>query len=253
MTSEQELRSRICDLAARADRGILCATGFLSPEEICFLEGCLSANYPHIKHMTLGGYPEAERRLIVLLPDYTCVEDVAENEFMTAIFIKRSGYEKLDHRSYMGAILGCGLERSSVGDIVLTECGAVVFMLIHAADYFLSYEQPLQRVGRDKVTLSVADPELVSSLKREYDEAVFVVASARIDSLAGEITGLSREKAKDMIDRGEVYLNYSPVRERSQVFSEGDTVSVRGYGKYIIKELNETRKGRLRVFALKYK
>ena len=93
-------------------------------------------------------------------------------------------------------MLNCGIERQCIGDIVLTEGGAVVFALCRTADYLMSSEQPLTRVGRDKVVLSYAGYDLVCSLKREFDEMSFTVASERIDCVAAEITRLSRENVK---------------------------------------------------------
>ena len=256
MTDEKELRARLSDLVRRAERGEIAYTGFLSPEELCAAGRYLDYNAPHLKYITAGGFPEAERRVIVLFPDFaddSFVEDYDLSEIIKAIFIRSSGYEKLGHPAYMGSVLGCGIERSSVGDIMLTESGAAVFLLSAAADYLMSYERPLTRVGRDKVALSIADPALISSLKREYEEAAFNIPSERIDAIAAEIAGLSREKIKEVIERGDVRLNYEEATDGSARFSEGDVISVRGRGKYIIKELKQTRRGRLRVTALKYK
>ena len=246
------LYSRIDDLISKSESGRAGISDFLSPEEVYAAENYIRFNAPACRYGFYGGYPEAERKILVLFPDYADIEDFDEKTVITALLIKSSGYVDLTHSSYMGAVLNCGIERQRIGDIVLTEGGAVVFTLLHTAEYLMSSEQPLTRVGRDKVSLSYADMELVGSLKREYEELSFTVASERIDCVAAEITRLSRENVKDVIERGDIRLNYGEVRDRSARVKVGDVISARGHGKYIIKEMQETRKGRLRIFALKY-
>ena len=253
MNEESILYSRIDDLVSRAESGRTGISDFLDPEEVYAAEKYLKFNAPAARYGLYGGYPEAERKILVLFPDYACIDDFDEKTVMSALYIKSSGYVELTHSSYMGAVLNCGIERQCIGDIVLTEGGAVVFALPHTAGYLMSSEQPLTRVGRDKVSLSYADERLVGALKREYEELSFTVASERIDCVAAEITRLSRESVREVIERGDIRLNYGEVRDRSARVKVGDVVSARGHGKYIIKEMQETRKGRLRVFVLKYK
>jgi len=245
--------SRIDDLVKRAEKGSLSSTPFLSPEEASSALAYLKYHAPEARFGLYGGYPDAERRVLVLFPEYYDEESFETSEVFTALFIKTGGYVPLTHSSYMGAVLNCGIERSCVGDIMLTDGGAVVFVLNRTAQYLLSTDHPLYRVGRDKVVLSYAQDALVSSLKREYDEIIFTVSSCRIDCFTAEVSRLSREKAYEVLSRGDVSLNYSRVTDRAQRFDTEDVISVRGHGKYIVKEITETRKGRMRVLALKYK
>jgi len=245
--------SRIRDLAERALRGVLSHTSFLSPEECAYAQNCLRSDYTSLRYAFYGGYPEAERKILVLFPDYMDDTGFDTHGIIKALFIQPGGYSEPGHSSYMGALLNCGVDRSCMGDIMLCEGGAVVFLTCTAADFFMSDEHPLERVGREKVTVKEADPSIVASLKREFEEISFTVASCRIDCLASEIARVSREDVKELIDRGDVRVNYETVADRSDRFRENDTVSVRGKGKYIIKELSETRKGRVRVLAYKYK
>lgn len=253
MNDEKLFTSRLCDMVRSAENGCFAASAFLTPEECALARKYLQYNFPESRYSFYGGYPEAERCVLVLFPDWADTEHFDTSEYFEAIFIRPAGYEKLTHSACLGALMNCSIERSAIGDIVITDEGAFVFVQRSVAKLLLTETDTLVRVGREKVKILPASAEDVGNIKREYEEVTFVMSSCRVDCLVSEITGLSREKVKGVISSGEVLLCHKPVEDISERFQEGDVISVRGSGKYIIKELSETKKGRLRVSALKYK
>jgi RNA-binding protein YlmH len=108
-------------------------------------------------------------------------------------------------------------------------------------------------VGHDKVKLERYTLPGDFDAGRRYEHVSDTVASARLDSIVAALTGISREKAQSAVKSGIVCLNYIENTDCDSDVSDEDIISVRGFGKYKIEEVNtKTRKNRLRLSALKY-
>ena len=247
------LLARIDDLVGKASRSCYGVTPFLTPEEKRTVTDYLLQYPPDAEYAFYGGYPEAERKILVLFPDFADKDEFDPSQFFCPIRIKNAGYSKLTHSSCLGALMNCSLERSSIGDIcILSDSCAIVFVLNEVARLLVT-QNVLERVGRDKVSVDYCSFEEAKGIKREYEELSCTVASQRMDCLVSEITGLSREKTKRLFAEGMVSRNHVSAIEVSQRFEQGDTVSVRGEGKFTVGNIEVTRKGRLRVQLFKYK
>lgn len=170
---------------------------------------------------------------------------------LCALRVKGSGFKSLSHRDFMGGILSLGVDRSVIGDIaVVSECEALVFVCERIKNYLLD---SLCKIGRDgvkteEITLS---PDFV--LPRAYETFEALVASPRLDSVVKAVTGKSRETAAEMVREGLAELNYRQNDNVSAEVREGDILSVRGYGKFLIGEAaGQTKSGRLRLKVRKY-
>jgi len=168
-----------------------------------------------------------------------------------AIRIRGSGFRELTHRDFMGGILSLGIERSTVGDIaVLSESEALVFALEKIAPYIVS---ELRRIGRDGVRAELCSISPEYEIPRRYEALEIAVSSARLDGVVRALTGKSREAAAEMIRAGLVELRYLPTDNVSAEVKEGDILSVRGFGKYVIGgQDGQTRSGRLKIRCRKY-
>lgn len=245
--------SKLGDMVRRADSGRFAVSAFLTPEEIAIAQKHLSYESPNVRFAFYGGYPEAERKILVLFPDYAEKDDFDEGDHFQSLLITSGGYSRLTHSSYLGAIMNCSVERSSIGDIcVRDDSSAVIFATTEVAK-LLTTQNVLERVGREKVSVTYCSKETAATIKREYEESICTVASERIDCLVSEITSLSREKVKAVIARADVMKNHLPVTDPAERFAVSDILSVRGEGKYVISKTEPTKKGRVRVYMLKYK
>lgn len=268
MTGEEVLFGRISDMLSRARDGVPAAGDFLDPAQQRDVSYYLrSVSAPANSYMLWGGYDDAERRMLFVLPDYMTGDgelngsELGEyaSEFvcseLKAVMIAGSGYERLDHRSFLGALLALGIDRSRLGDIIVRDGrDACLFCRESIAEFLLSGECPLLTVGRDHVRVSLCENpgDFVSA--REFDSVSDTVASKRLDCVVAALCGLSRDKTDSMIKAGLVARNYTVSDSRSDEVSEKDIISVRGYGKYIIEAVGTpTKKGRLRLTAKKYK
>ena len=177
--------------------------------------------------------------------------DIVSEIPIRAIRIRGSGFRELTHRDFMGGILSLGIERSTIGDIaVISEAEALVFALDKIAPYIVS---ELHKIGRDGVRAELYDCPPDYEIPRRYETMEIAVSSARLDGVVRALTGKSREAAADMIRAGLVELRYFPTDNVSADVKEGDILSVRGFGKYVIGETDgQTRSGRIKIRCRKY-
>ena len=261
--SQRLLQARAADLLRQADRGEVATTSFLTPAESAYLMICFSQLTAGERVLLFGGYDGAERTRAFVLPTYIAdlegdakekLETYFPSEFsesIRAIRIIGSGYRTLTHRDYLGTILSLGVERHSLGDIVTeNDYSAVVLCTDKICSYICS---SLDRIASDKV--SASEIKLDGSFKPHVEllPMTVTVASERLDCAVGALTGLSREKAQEMIKAGFCTLDHLPELRCDKNIEPPCVVSVRGYGKFAVKEFGgETRRGRLRLFADKY-
>ena len=152
------LFARIDDICRRAERGELGVSCFLSPREHHFVMAHLASRGMSAQSFAYGGYPQAERRRVYILPEYIGevssyeeIEPWEDQRAIRTVLVRGSGYKKLTHRDYLGSILALGIEREVLGDIVFTDNEsrqAIVFCDGVIADFIVS---ELKRVGNDAV------------------------------------------------------------------------------------------------------
>ncbi len=150
--------------------------------------------------------------------------------------------DKPSHRDFLGAILGAGLERSMIGDILVADDYAVLFCTETAA----KIAEDIIKVGKFGVKPQRGLPFGLPAQKTEvYDRSV---SSLRLDCVVGACTNLSRDKSAALIRSGLVSADFSVCQNVSGIIREGVVISIRGYGRFRLAEVSgETKKGRLRV------
>ncbi len=215
-----------------------CYLGFLNEAEIFFAEEYLKKS--DYDFCFWGGYENSQRKLLcALYKDFLC-EDVP----VSAIEFSYRKSDKLSHRDFLGTIMSLGIERDTVGDILIDEGRAVVFVKSEIKDYIITQ---IDKIGGVGVKISDADLKNLP-VKKEFNEEFVTISSLRLDSIVAVFAKVSREKAQKLISQGLVMLNYSPCTSLSKKVRENDIISVRKYGKCVIKNLiGETKKGRLKL------
>ncbi len=269
------LFSNIEEAAERAENGICVSSPlpFLTPAEQYFITERLKYSGYISRAYFYGGYESAERRSILFLPDYLLPqerlfenpkipvtdEEAEKSELICAqvrelygrIKISGSGYRVLSHRDYMGAILNLGIERAVIGDIVVTgDFEAVVF----AAKKIIPFiTESLKKAASDTVRAVEFPLDLNFVYERKFAEITDTIASPRLDGTVAALASLSRDKSLDLILRGDAEVNYTQIEKPDFKINDGDIVTIRGCGKFIIDSVSEkSKKGRLRLKARKY-
>lgn len=243
---EALLRRRILDLDSLCQkRYSAMSTAFLSETQIACCESVfhlIDSNYK-----VWGGYDGAQRCVAILLPDENYEMEDDEIPF-TALELKCSA--KIGHRDILGSILGLGIERDTVGDILVGERSSYVFVLKDIANYI---EQNLIKIGRQNVTVKRVGLDEVEVPEIKTEEINATVMSLRLDSVIAEGFGLSRENAKNAVEKQLVQLNHKIVDTPSHNIKKKDVISLRGKGKIIMNEVcGESRKGRIRIKILRF-
>ena len=124
------------------------ATKFLTPAEAAFAETlCTRAGF----QLTLdGGYEGAERRTALFLPDGWETIHIFDtpDDPLAVLCMKPHGDTALSHRDYLGALMGAGIQREAVGDILVQDGTAYCFCLAELAPYLL---QNMTQAGRESL------------------------------------------------------------------------------------------------------
>ena len=151
---ERLLLARALDkLELARQRNIPACTGFLSPQERVSVENLLNA-CGHPRHLFFGGYEGAERTVCAFLPDWQEAEDWqgdGESCPVRALRCTWSGGQKLTHRDFLGSILGMGLDREKVGDLLVADGCCDVLALEEVADFLVFH---MEQAGRVKLKCS---------------------------------------------------------------------------------------------------
>lgn len=222
-----------------------CFTSFLTEKEqhiaLEYLKLVCCENY-----LLYGGYEDSERKILGVFYD----EPDAESFPLSAIEFKYRACDKLSHRDFLGSLMGLGIERDTVGDILVSEGRAIVFVKTDIKNYITSQ---IFKIGRVGVTIKDADLCNLPQGKRK-EEKQLTVSSLRLDNIVAAVCNLSRERTSGIILSGNVNVNYDLCQNVSRKMTEGDVFSVRGYGKFILNSINgETKKGRLRVSVIYFR
>ncbi len=219
-----EFYKRIDDLRDRAQRrDIVTRTAFLTPAEQYAL-----GQYCHGADLVLtGGQPDCERQIAFFLPSYLEAADLDIAEHIRAVKIE-AHFGTPGHRDYLGAALGLGIGRESLGDIRIEGDTAYVFCLPSVEPLLL---EELSKVGRFGVTAAPCPLHEVPPAAVKVKALSFTVKSLRLDAVTGAMFGLSRTAAAEQIRLGAVSLNYTVSEKTDAPVQAGDVLSLRGRGK----------------------
>lgn len=250
--ADRLLLSRLADLAILADkRGKPCFSAFLNEHEqaLAVQYGLLGAVGAHC--FFAGGFKDAQRCVFCAAPkDDADRISLDETDYpFTALTILFPKSYTVSHRDVLGSLMALRIKREAVGDILVGDCLAVVFLLDAAAELALS---ELQKIGNVGVECRPGRPEtLPPAFKTET--CTGVVSAMRLDAVVAMLTGTGRAESARLIAQGCVQKNAQPQASVSKEVAEGDRISVRGFGKFTISAIgNPTKKGRLHITYLKY-
>ena len=223
-------------------------SGFLSPaEQDAFLRQPEAGRF---SFQFLGGYDGAERRILAAGDEaYFGFPAEAPIAVVEVAPLSLKFAEDLTHRDFLGAILGLGIDRSLIGDILVREKKAWVFCLDSAAGILTG---GLNQVRRTSVSARVTDAD-IPDLQPRFESIRINIASERLDAIAAAFAGISRGQCLPLFSAEKVFVNGRSVTDKSMKLKEGDILSVRGYGKAIYDGIErETKKNRLWASLRRY-
>ncbi len=194
-----------------------------------------------------GGYEDAERTLMVCVPEFT---DVDIDEIIKVIKVSGRDVAALSHRDYLGSLMGLGITRENIGDIIVNDSGAYIFVKAEISEYITNN---LDKIGRHGIKTSVCACKDVEVPKAKTIEIHGTVSSMRLDAVLSVAAGVSRSRAAELISSSLVSLNFEVCESVSSKIEEGDIISVRGIGRMRLERVgNQTRKGRTSITIARF-
>lgn len=245
--SKVENREEIARILDQAEQALktweIVVTDFLSPPVLAEVNQ-ISSQLTEVGFLPWGGYPQAERnRVGIYREEIPCEESQIP---LTALDIAGNFlFDPATHGDFLGAILGTGIVREKIGDIiVLGERGAQVIVIPEIADFL---QNSLVQVRTVPVKTQAIDFSELKVRPPKKKELTTVEASLRLDAIASFGFGMSRSKMADAINNGDVRVNWKQVSQASHNLKTGDLISYRGKGRLEVGEIAMTKKQRYRI------
>ncbi len=244
---DPDYRETVARVIDRADQAIktweVVCTDFLSPPEVAQAQQALN-RLVDIVTLPWGGYPQAERQRLAIVRSELPLS--ADQVPLAALDIAGNFlFDPATHRDFLGALLGTGLVRDKVGDIlVLGERGAQAIVVPELVDFL---EQALVQVRSVPVKTRRIEFSEIKVRPPQKKEITTTEASMRLDAVASAGFGMSRSKMAELITGGDVFVNWKNITQSSHTVNSGDLISIRGRGRVSVGEVSVTKKERYRV------
>lgn len=221
---------------------------FLDPHGLEIAHKVLT-NIPEVTGVFYGGYDQAERKRLVTIPfSYLGPPPAAH---LTAIEVSGNfQYQTVTHRDCLGAILGLGIKREVIGDILMMQDGCQAIVDEDIAEYI---QVNLAKIHQVSVKVTKIDFEALRHDSERVKEIRTTLASLRLDIVASAGFGNSRSKMADEIAADKLKVNWKQAKNAAQPIKQGDVISMRGRGRVEVAELlGQTKKGRYSVLLKRY-
>lgn len=245
---EIDIKKRLLDLANRSyNSSMYTFTDFLGlAEQNDFHQIENNLHFAGIK--LYGGYDNADRIVIRFGDEALLGYDLPFE--INCIHIKpvlKKFSDDLTHRDFLGALMNLGIDRSTLGDIKVSEKEAYVFCLSNITEYICDN---LTKVKHTSVICQVIEDisRINEIIDEEPDEKTIIVSSLRVDAVISKVYNLSRSQSLELFSEQKVYINGRLETGNATAVKEWDIVNVRGYGKFKITDnIHDTKKGRISV------
>lgn len=229
-------------------KSIPASTPFLSPREQEMARFLFGQSQELI---FFGGFPDAERRMLCYVPEYLDESSLYEED-SPLVCLRASFFDgdSPNHRDFLGALMGCGIGRETVGDILVDSGSCDFFVTAEIAPYI---EQNLTDAGRTRVSVSRVPLSQVRVPEAKVQVIHDTVSSLRLDSVVSSGFRIGRSLAVQYIHAGKAAVNGLPCEKPDKAISDGDRISVRGLGKIALANVGgQTKKGRISVDIHRY-
>ena len=245
MEDNELLKKRFSELANKSyNAGIFLFTDFLGlMEQAIFHE--VKKEFKGARYTFFGG-AEGTERIMIRFGD---PEELGYEEPFPIATLKIEPLsvkyaENLTHRDYLGSVLGLGIERSTLGDIIIREKTAYLFAKEDIADYIAS---SLEKVRRTDVKLSRVDTLPEGELYKTERRRLQAVGE-RVDAVIAKLFSISRDDSLSLFKKGLVFADGRQILSPSYIPKENELISVRGHGRFIYRGYESlTKKGKLNI------
>lgn len=225
----------------------VCVSDFLSEGQQAYAKTALMNEAGGQGFLFCGGYDNAERRVLAVYPEYGCIN---ESELpITPLHVKFRRESAITHRDVLGSLMGLGIKREKIGDILIDEGRATFFVRSELANYVTAQ---LEKIGREGAVFCSEGVDLERAAPK-FSVKNATASSIRLDVIVCECANVSRSKAQAAVKSGTVFVNSLPALKCDMKISSGDKISIRGSGKYIVEFSGElSKKGKFKITISKF-
>jgi len=219
-------------------------TDFLDPREQQIVESLIGTTSDDLQVKFHGGGKFTERNRAIIAPYY---EVINKNTFQLTL-LEAAFNEKfisIAHPDVMGAFLSLGIDRSKLGDILVTEGKLQIVVATEIVQYVIANLTTIKNANISLIEKPLSD---LYEEEQHWVESDKVVSSLRLDGVLSGIYNMSRKDTANFLKKKQVKVNFKLVDNGTFELVEGDLISVRRKGRSKLVKINgETRKGKLRI------
>ncbi len=231
-------------------------TDFLDMHQSSLVKKLIKTN-EYRRCVIYGGYEGAERECVIIYPEKLEMLFVNEKFDFNCMFqiiritLSDELIGKYTHKIYLGAIIKVGVKREKIGDILVRMNGADIIVKKEISEYLCNNLCGLNRFEKCYISIERVEDLKVTPVKKQT--STIIISSMRADSIVSEMVKTSRSKILEIIKQERVFVNGELLTKNSKSLREGDSITVRGKGRYKInKVVNTTKKGNLVLEIEKY-
>ena len=232
-------------------KNIITHTDFFTEPEIIKAQKYLDLKKAQ-NYFSFGGYEESNRKMLFFYPEkltyeltFSNIDKILE---IIRITLPKSQTGEFEHRDYLSAIMKFGIVREKFGDIIVYPEGADFIVQKENSKYFKDNLSQLIRFRKANIEiLNISD---IHEAVQETEEISVIVSSMRIDNFVSEICHCSRSKAEEILLSERVMINYEIISKNSNIVKIGDIITIRGFGRFVVKEISRKTKSDKTVIIL---
>lgn len=241
----EQLKKRLKELAEKSYmQNIYCFTGFLGMAELDTFYRA-QAEFSHVPYTVFGGNTGTERQMVRFgSQELLGYEEAFPIACLHVRPLLAKFADELTHRDVLGACMNLGIERSTMGDIILRDNSAYLYCTETIAPYII---ENLVRIRHTSVVCEHFEGEM-EVLSPQLETKELQVASERLDAVIAKAYGISREKSQLLFREKKIFVNGRQQENNSAVPKAGDIISVRGHGRLVYDGMSHTtRKGKCNI------
>ncbi len=225
---DEIFKKRLMEWANRSwNQGVYCFSHFLDlAQRSDFLS--LIPSLPPVPWRLFGGAEGCERQMLRFGNEEACGYDAPFPIVCLKIAPLSAKFaEPLTHRDCLGSLMALGMERETMGDIVVRKDGAYLFCEDRIAPYIMEHF-----VQARHTSLSC---EIVGNLPEgalfETRRVSVQLSSQRVDALIAHVYKMSHSDAQALFPAGKIFVSGRLCESPGYTPKSGDMISVRGFGR----------------------
>ena len=220
---------------------------FLDETELSLIIDNLDNNFNYLIN---GGYSKAERVRMLI----SSVDELKSDEFDIKVLKIEypNKFVKINHRNVLGTIMSLGINRNTIGDIIITndEYPKIYFFVVSEMVEYL--KNNLISINNYPVKLKEVNFDELDSIN--FKEAIIkelIISSFRLDVIIAGVLNISRNEVNRYFEEKKIFVNHKICENRHYECKSTDLISVRKFGRITVEE--EIKKTKKNNFVIKVK